>query len=35
MNTKSVSAGEYDATPMQGPMIALICGTTPLATLLA
>jgi hypothetical protein len=28
---KSVMAGEYTAPPAHGPMIALICGTTPLA----
>ena len=27
---KSVIAGEYTAPPAHGPMIALICGTTPL-----
>ncbi len=30
MKMKSVMAGEYTAPPAQGPMIALICGTTPL-----
>ena len=29
MNTKSVMAGEYTAPPAHGPMITLICGTTP------
>ena len=29
---KSVSAGEYTAPPAHGPMIALICGMTPLAS---
>ena len=27
---KSVIAGEYTAPPAQGPMMAEICGTTPL-----
>ena len=31
MITKSVIAGEYTAPPAHGPMITLICGTTPLA----
>jgi hypothetical protein len=31
---KSVMAGEYTAPPAQGPMMALICGTTPLASVL-
>jgi hypothetical protein len=26
---KSVMAGEYTAPPAHGPMITLICGTTP------
>ncbi len=34
MNTKSVMAGEYTAPPAHGPIIALICGTTPLASVL-
>ena len=29
MKMKSVIAGEYTAPPAQGPMIMLICGTTP------
>ncbi|MNW03695.1 hypothetical protein D3C71_1996670 [compost metagenome] len=32
MKMKSVIAGEYTAPPAQGPMIMLICGTTPLAS---
>ena len=31
---KSVIPGEYTAPPAQGPMIALICGITPLANVL-
>ena len=31
MKMKSVKAGEYTAPPADGPMIKLICGTTPLA----
>ncbi len=31
MKMKSVMAGEYTAPPAEGPMIMLICGTTPLA----
>ncbi len=31
---KSVIAGEYTAPPAHGPMIKLICGTTPLACML-
>ena len=31
---KSVSAGEYTAPPAHGPRIALICGTTPEASML-
>ena len=31
MKMKSVNAGEYTAPPADGPMIMLICGTTPLA----
>jgi hypothetical protein len=27
-----VMAGEYTAPPAHGPMMALICGTTPLAS---
>ena len=27
--TKSVIAGEYTAPPAEGPMLAVICGTTP------
>ena len=34
MKIKSVIAGEYTAPPAHGPMIALICGTTPLASVL-
>src|ERR1035441_9168366 len=34
MNTKSVMAGEYTAPPAHGPMMAEICGTTPLASVL-
>ena len=29
MKMKSVIAGEYTAPPAHGPMIMLICGTTP------
>ena len=29
MKMKSVRDGEYTAPPAHGPMIALICGTTP------
>ena len=29
MKMKSVIAGEYTAPPAHGPMIAVICGTTP------
>jgi hypothetical protein len=29
MKMKSVMAGEYTAPPAHGPMIMLICGTTP------
>ena len=29
MKMKSVKAGEYTAPPADGPMIMLICGTTP------
>ncbi len=32
MKTKSVMAGLYTAPPAQGPRIAEICGTTPLAS---
>ena len=35
MKMKSVSAGEYTAPPAQGPMMALICGTTPEASTFA
>jgi hypothetical protein len=31
---KSVMAGEYTAPPAHGPRIMLICGTTPLASVL-
>ena len=34
MRTKSVMAGEYTAPPAQGPMMAEICGMTPLALVL-
>src|SRR6266550_440302 len=34
MNTKSVMAGLYTAPPAQGPSTALICGTTPEASVL-
>ena len=34
MKMKSVIAGEYTAPPAHGPMIALICGTTPEASTL-
>ncbi len=34
MKMKSVSAGEYTAPPAQGPMMAEICGITPLASVL-
>jgi hypothetical protein len=30
MKMKSVIAGEYTAPPAHGPMMQLICGTTPL-----
>ena len=30
MKMKSVMAGEYTAPPAQGPMMAEICGITPL-----
>ena len=33
MTMKSVSAGEYDATPMHGPITAEICGMAPDAML--
>jgi hypothetical protein len=29
MKMKSVIAGEYTSPPAHGPMITLICGTTP------
>ncbi len=32
MKTKSVIAGLYTAPPAQGPRMALICGTTPEAS---
>ena len=34
MKMKSVSAGLYTEPPAQGPKMALICGTTPLARML-
>ena len=34
MKMKSVIAGEYTAPPAHGPMIRLICGTTPEASTL-
>ena len=34
MKMKSVMAGEYTAPPALGPMIKLICGTTPEASTL-
>ena len=34
MKMKSVSAGLYTAPPALGPMIRLICGTTPEAVTL-
>ncbi len=34
MKMKSVRAGEYTAPPAHGPMITLICGTTPEASVL-
>jgi hypothetical protein len=34
MRMKSVIAGEYTAPPAHGPRIALICGTTPEASVL-
>ena len=34
MMMKSVIAGEYTAPPAHAPMMALICGMTPLASVL-